>query len=99
MKKQIKIVKKDDEDSDLEYWLSLSGEERIANLERIRAEVIKEKNGTNPGFQRVCRIVKKKRRKTPQKLISNTSASSGGSNSKAPLFISGFIFKFSSFQI
>lgn len=62
MKKQLKIVKKGDDDSDLEYWFSPSGEERIANLERIRAEVIKEKYGTEPGFQRVCRIVKKKRR-------------------------------------
>lgn len=60
MKKQVKIVKKGRDDENLKYWLTLSYKERLKNLEKIRQEVIEQKYGTQPGFQRVYRIIKQK---------------------------------------
>ena len=58
MKKRIRIVIKGKDESNLLYWISLSKFERMTQLEEIRQEVIKEKYGSEQGFQRVCRIVK-----------------------------------------
>ena len=60
MKKVLKIVKKGFDDSNIIYWRSLTPQERLSNLEKIRKEVIKAKYGTDPGFQRVVTIVKRK---------------------------------------
>jgi hypothetical protein len=59
MDKQIKIVKKGQDDSNLNYWISLSEAERMSELEQIREQINKRLYGTQQGFQRVCRIVKR----------------------------------------
>ena len=59
MEKQIRIVKKGQDEANLLYWLSLSFNERMAELERIRQQVNRRKYGTRQGFQRVYRIVKR----------------------------------------
>ena len=59
MRKQIRIVKKGEDDSNLRYWLSLSANERMAELERMRQEVNKRHYGTRQGFQRVYRITQR----------------------------------------
>jgi hypothetical protein len=59
MVKQIKIVKKGQDEGNLIYWLSLSVEERMVELEKMRQEVNKRIYGTRPRFQRVYRIVKR----------------------------------------
>ena len=60
MEKVVRIVKIGDEDNELNYWLSLSYEERMRELERIRAEVNHRIYGTEPRLQRVYRIIKRK---------------------------------------
>ena len=59
MKKQIRIVKKGEDDSNLLYWLSLSETERLRELEQIRQQIIQWKYDTRPKFQRVYRVVKR----------------------------------------
>ena len=51
--------KKDQDDSNLLYWLSLSEKERMAELEKIRQEINLKKYGIRQGFQRVYRIIKR----------------------------------------
>ena len=46
--------------SDLEYWLSQPPGARLAALEEIRREYHAWKYGTEPGFQRVLTIIKRK---------------------------------------
>ncbi len=59
MQKQIKIVKKGQDDGNLVYWLSLTTKERMIELEKIRQQINKRKYGTRQGFQRVYRITKR----------------------------------------
>ena len=59
MEKRFKIVKKGEDDSNLNYWLKLSYGERLENLEKMRQEVITRFYGTEQKFQRVYRIVKR----------------------------------------
>lgn len=59
MEKQIKIVKKDQDDGNQLYWLTLSFGERMAELEKMRQQINKRKYGTRQGFQRVYRITKR----------------------------------------
>ena len=59
MKKQIRIVKKGQDDGNLLYWLSLTEKERMAELEKMRQQINKRKYGTRQGFQRVYRIAKR----------------------------------------
>ena len=59
MDKQIKIVKKGEDDGNLLYWLSLTFNQRMAELEKIRKQVNTRNYGTRQGFQRVYRIVKR----------------------------------------
>lgn len=59
MKKQIRIVKKGEDESNLLYWLSLTDKERMAELEKIRQQVNQIKYGTRQRFQRVYRITKR----------------------------------------
>lgn len=49
-----------DQGSDLEYWLSQPPEARLAALEQIRQEYNTWKYGSEQGFQRVYRVVKRK---------------------------------------
>jgi hypothetical protein len=59
MKKIVRIKNKDDDDSNLNYWESLTGPERMKGLEEMRQEIIRWKYGNQQGFQRVYRIVKR----------------------------------------
>ena len=59
MEKVFKIVKKGEDDSNLNYWYTLNYWERLENLEKIRQEVITHFYGTRQKFQRVYRIVKR----------------------------------------
>ncbi len=58
MEKVIRIVKKGEDDSNITYWLSLSYEERLLNLEQLRQQINFQKYGTRQRFQRVYRIIK-----------------------------------------
>ena len=59
--KQIRIVKKGQDESNLNYWISRSYQERLEELERIREEVINQFYETTPRFQRVYRVIKRGR--------------------------------------
>ena len=59
MEKVLRIVKKGEDDSNIKYWLTLTYEERLRNLETIRQEVIARFYGTGQEFQRVYRVVKR----------------------------------------
>ena len=52
-------VKLKDAKTDFQYWQSQPYEVRLAALENIRQEYIRWKYGSDPGFQRVCTIVKR----------------------------------------
>jgi hypothetical protein len=56
--KVVKIVRLGSEPKAAEYWRTLSYEARLAALEQIRQEYHHWKNDAQPGFQRVCTIVK-----------------------------------------
>lgn len=59
MKKQIRIVKKGEDEGNLQYWLSLTTQERMAELEKIRRQINKRIYGTRQGFQRVYTITQR----------------------------------------
>jgi hypothetical protein len=59
---QIAVYKKGEEPSDVLFWLSRPAIERIRTLELIRAEYNQWKYGNQQGFQRIYRVVKRKRR-------------------------------------
>ncbi len=59
MEKQIRIVKKGQDESNLEFWLLRSASDRMIQLEKIRQTVNKRKYGARSGFQRVYRIAKR----------------------------------------
>jgi hypothetical protein len=56
------VYKKGEEPSDVLFWLTRSPSERIKALELIRHEYNVWKYGTEQGFKRVCRVIKRKRR-------------------------------------
>ena len=58
----IRIFKKGEEPDDVIYWLSRPPIERILALEEIRKQYNDWKYGTRREFQRVYKIVKRKRR-------------------------------------
>lgn len=63
MEKVIRIVKKGQDDANIRYWASLSYDERLEELERLRQAHIKAVYGENrPRFQRVYRVIKRERR-------------------------------------
>ncbi len=59
MEKVIRIVKKGDDSNDITYWLSLTYEQRMSELESIRQEVNQRIYGTKLRLQRVYRVVKR----------------------------------------
>jgi hypothetical protein len=61
-KPAIRIYKKGEEPDESEYWLSRPPIERIRALEEIRKQYNDWKYGTGREFQRVYKIVKRKRR-------------------------------------
>lgn len=60
-KTQVAKFKKGQEPNDVLYWLSRPAFERIQTLERIRLEYNLWKYGTQSGFQRVYRVIKRQR--------------------------------------
>jgi hypothetical protein len=60
---KIAVYKKGEEPSDVLYWLSRPPIERLLALESIRAEYNQWQYGTEQGFQRVYRVVKRKSKK------------------------------------
>ena len=59
MEKIIRIIKKGNEENDINYWLSVSYVNRLRELEKLRFEVNQRIYGTQSGFQRVYRVVKR----------------------------------------
>ena len=60
MEKVFRIVKKGEDNSNINYWLTLTHLERLSNLEAIRQEVIARfYDGTRQEFQRVYRVVER----------------------------------------
>jgi len=55
----VKKVKLTDQKKDAEFWRTQPHSARIAALEEIRSEYAKWKYNAKPGFQRVCRIIKR----------------------------------------
>lgn len=58
----LRIVKKGEEPDDVQYWLSRPAIDRIRALEEIRKQYNDWKYGSGSEFQRVYKIVKRKRR-------------------------------------
>ena len=57
-----RVVKKGEEPDDVSYWLSRPATERLLAVEQIREEYNIWKYGTQQRFQRVCKVIKRKRR-------------------------------------
>jgi hypothetical protein len=55
----VRKVKRNEANSDFEYWQSQPFEKRLEALETIRQEYDRWKYDTEPGFHRVYRIVKR----------------------------------------
>ena len=55
----VRKIKRNEANSDFEYWQSQPFEKRLEALEVIRQEYHRWKYDTEPGFQRVYRIVKR----------------------------------------
>ncbi len=56
-----KISLNDENNYDLEFWLSKSPVERIAAIETLRKLYLyKEKDGSTPRLQRIVRVIRKK---------------------------------------
>lgn len=62
MKKKIKVVKKGQDQSNLQYWISLSKKERLEQLEEMRQQINSDKYETRQGFQRIYRVIKRTNR-------------------------------------
>lgn len=61
IEKVVKIIRKGEEESDYNYWKNQPLEKRLEALEEIREEYNKWKYADQQGFQRVYRIIKRKR--------------------------------------
>ncbi len=59
--KTIRIVKKNEQKSDYAFWKTQSYEARLQALEQIRKEYNSRKYGTERKFQRVYKVVKRKK--------------------------------------
>ena len=73
MEKVVRIVKKGHDESNLDFWISLTFEQRMENLEQIRQEVIAMQYEVKPEFQRVYRIVHKSEKFREQVSIQQTT--------------------------
>lgn len=56
----VKKYKKGEESNDVLYWLNRPPSERLLALEQIRQSYNQWKYGTQSGFQRVYRAIKRK---------------------------------------
>jgi hypothetical protein len=59
MEKVARIVKKGEDDSNLNYWISLTPLERLKMLKELQDEVNLQKYGTRQRFQSVYNIAKR----------------------------------------
>lgn len=59
MEKVVRFVKKGEDDSNLKYWLSLTVNERMTGLEKMRQIINEAEYGPRQRFQRVYRIIKR----------------------------------------
>lgn len=59
MEKTIRIIKKGEDESNVEYWSSLPEGKRMEELEQLRQEVNLRLYGAEQRFQRVYRVVKR----------------------------------------
>jgi len=59
--KTIRIVKKNEQKSEYAFWKTQSYEARLKALEQIREEYNSQEYGTNQEFQRVYKVVKRKK--------------------------------------
>ncbi len=59
-KSAINITSKNNDTSEIEYWSRKTPILRILALEELRKEYIKWKHDSEPGFQRVYKIIKLK---------------------------------------
>ena len=60
MKKKLKIVSLKDKNSDLEYWLTKTPQDRLEAIEILRQQYIKFIKDVQPRLQRICRITYQK---------------------------------------
>ncbi len=60
VQKVYKKIKINEQSSDFAYWQTQSYQTRLATLEQIRQEYHRWKYGTEPRFQRVYTIIKRK---------------------------------------
>ena len=60
VEKTVRIMKISEQGNDFNYWQNQSPELRLAALEQIRQEYHRWKYGTEPGFQRIYSVVKRK---------------------------------------
>ena len=58
--KSIRIIRKNEDNSDTLFWKSQSYEDRLTALEEIRTEYHQWKYNDQPRFQRVYRITQRK---------------------------------------
>ncbi|MFH1051699.1 MAG: hypothetical protein V1779_12325 [bacterium] len=61
MEKVVNIKHKNDKDSDLDYWLSKSPEERLQAVEILREQYIKTLPEDERRFKRVLKIVEREK--------------------------------------
>ncbi len=62
MEKKLKIVSLKDKNSDVNFWLTKTPQERLEALEFLRQQYIKYLGDVQQGFQRVCRVINQKQR-------------------------------------
>lgn len=60
MEKVIRKTTTKEQQSDLEYWLTKTPQERLAALEFLRQQNINFNKNVQPGLQRVCRVISQK---------------------------------------
>ena len=59
MKPRVRVLKKGEDDSNIDYWLALSRQERLMELEELRQQYISWRYDSKQGFQRVYRVIKR----------------------------------------
>ena len=59
IQKQVKIIKKGEDEGNLLHWTLLTEKERMLELEMMRTQVNKSKYGSRQEFQRVYRVIKR----------------------------------------
>ena len=61
MEKEIKIIHKDEQKNDLEYWLSKTPAERLYALEELRNQYLRTLPENERRLKRIIRVIKRKK--------------------------------------